>query len=199
MVAEAAALGLAALGIADRNTVARVVRAHDAAKQAGLRLLVGSRLVFRDGTPDLIAYPEDHAGWGQLTQLLTLGKRRAPKGDCHLDRADVLGHAAGLVLLALPPERPDATFAAAFADLRAVLGRRLHLAADRRIDATDVQRLRTLATLDAGFAAVSEPLCHAPERRALHDVMTAIRLGATVERADHARCRTRNATSNRPP
>ncbi len=186
MVAQAAALGLAALGIADRNTVAGVVRAHEAGKQVGLRLLVGSRLVFRDGTPDLIAYPEDRAAWGRLTTLLTIGKRRAPKGECLLDRADLLDHADGLVLLALPPERPDEAFAAAFRDLRAMFGTHLHLAASCRLDAFDDARLRMAAELDADFVAVNEPLYHAPERRPLHDVMTAIRLGTTVEQAGFA-------------
>ncbi len=186
MVAQAAALGLAALGLADRNSVAGVVRAHEAAKQAGLRLLVGSRLVFRDGTPDLIAYPEDRAARGRLTRLLTQGKLRARKGECLLDRGDLLDHAAGLILLALPPERPDAAFARAFAGLRAALGGRLALAAALRRDALDGPRLRALAAIDAGFVAVNEPLYHVPDRRPLHDAMTAIRLGTTVAAAGHA-------------
>jgi error-prone DNA polymerase len=180
MVAQAAGLGLAALGIADRNTVAGVVRAHEAAKQVGMRLLIGSRLVFRDATPDLIAYPEDRAAWGRLTTLLTIGKRRAAKGACALDRADLLDHAEGMVLLALPPERPDGGFAAAFGSLRAALGKRLALAAFCRFDAFDAPRLRALARLDADIVAVNEPLYHIPQRRPLHDVMTAIRLGRTV-------------------
>jgi error-prone DNA polymerase len=186
MVAQAAALGLAALGLADRNSVAGVVRAHAAAKQAGLRLLVGARLVFRDGTPDVIAYPEDRAAWGRLTALLTRGRRRARKGECLLDRIDLLDAAAGLVLLALPPERPDAAFARAFAELRAALGRQVHLAAAVRRDALDGRRLRALAAIDAGFVAVNEPLYHVPDRRPLHDAMTAIRLGTTVAAAGHA-------------
>src|SRR3990170_7919386 len=80
LAAQAKALGLAALGIADRNTVAGVVRMHTAAKEVGLRIVVGARLVFADGTPDILAYPQDRAAWGRLTRLLTLGKRRAEKG-----------------------------------------------------------------------------------------------------------------------
>ena len=186
MVGQAAALGLAALGVADRNTVAGVVRAHEAAKEAGLRLLAGSRLAFRDATPDLIAYPRDRAAWGRLATLLTIGKRRAKKGECHLDRADLLAEAEGLVLLALPPERPDAEFAIAWRALRRDLGPALHLAAFRRLDAFDGRRMGALAALDPDFVAVNEPLYHAPERRPLHDVMTAIRLGTTVAAAGHA-------------
>ncbi|MBN9507989.1 MAG: error-prone DNA polymerase, partial [Alphaproteobacteria bacterium] len=183
MVAQAAAIGLGALGIADCNTVAGVVRAHEAAKQTGLRLLVGSRLVFRDGTPDLAAYPEDRAAWGRLTRLLTLGKGRAPKGECFLDRADLLDHAEGLVLIAVPPARPDAAFAAALAPLRAACGANLYVAAYRRFDAFDTARLRALAALDLKCVATNDALYHVPERRPLHDVMTAIRLGTTVAAA----------------
>ncbi len=109
MVAQAAALGLAGIGIADRNTLAGVVRAHVALREMGqgasgeasgepghlpskLRIAVGARLVFMDGTPDILAYPRDRAGYGRLSRLLTLGKRRALKGECHLRLEDLLGH-----------------------------------------------------------------------------------------------------------
>ncbi len=113
LVRSAAGLGLAAIGIADRNTVAGVVRMHVAAKEAGMRLLPGARLVFRDGTPDIVAYPRDRAGWGCLTVLLTLGKLRAKHGDtsaeakelarCYLDFSDLCANADGLELLVVPP------------------------------------------------------------------------------------------------
>ncbi|MBN8502147.1 MAG: PHP domain-containing protein, partial [Sphingomonadales bacterium] len=104
MIAHAHALGLAGIGIADRNTVAGVVRAHIAWKQvggaqSGLRLIVGARLVFADDTPDVIAYPATRRGWGRLTRLLTLGNRRAQKGDCTLYIADLLDHAEDLLLI----------------------------------------------------------------------------------------------------
>ena len=81
MVAQAVAIGLSALGIADRNSVAGVVRAHDAAKQVGMRLLVGSRLVFRDGTPDLIAYPEDRAAFEAWTKSEEFRRAHARAGN----------------------------------------------------------------------------------------------------------------------
>src|SRR5499427_10492645 len=95
-------LGLAGIGIADRNSVAGVVRAHTKAKEAGLRIVVGARLVFADGTPDILAYPQDRASWGRLTRLLTLGKRRAEKGQCLLNCDDLVAHIAGLNLIMLP-------------------------------------------------------------------------------------------------
>ena len=91
LVARAKELGLAGLGVADRNSVAGVVRAHQAAKEAGLTFAPGARLVFADGTPDILAYPQDRAAWGRLTRLLTLGKRRADKGECLLQRDDLFG------------------------------------------------------------------------------------------------------------
>ena len=180
MVARAAELGFVALGIADRNTVAGVVRAHQAAKQAGLRLLPGSRLCFVDDTPDLRAYPTDRTAWGRLTCLLTVGKQRAKKGDCVLRRADLLDHAGGMILLALPPELPDSRFAARFGELRAALGRQVRVAAFCRLDAHDPLRLEMAAAIDPGFVATNDPLYHVTERRPLQDVLTAIRLGTTV-------------------
>src|ERR1700749_3361165 len=87
---QAAALGLAGIGIADRNSVAGVVRAHSIAKVHEVRLAVGARLVFADNTPDIIAYPRDAPAWSRLTRLLSLGKQRAEKGECHLGIADLL-------------------------------------------------------------------------------------------------------------
>ncbi|MBV8402059.1 MAG: PHP domain-containing protein, partial [Acetobacteraceae bacterium] len=90
LAAAASVLGFSAIGIADLNTVAGVVRMHDAAKQVGIPLLVGSRLAFRDGTPDVLCYPQDRAAWGRLTRLLTVGKGRAQHGD-NSDAAKALG------------------------------------------------------------------------------------------------------------
>jgi error-prone DNA polymerase len=107
LVGRAHELGLAGLGIADRNSVAGVVRAHSKARTiaeggGGLKLAVGARLVFADGTPDILAYPADRAAWGRLTQLLTVGKSRAEKGDCILYRDDLIEHIEGLNLIVLP-------------------------------------------------------------------------------------------------
>src|SRR5713101_3471955 len=106
LVVTAAALGHAAIAITDRNSVAGLVRAHHAAKIADIRLVVGVRLDLADGT-SLLAYPEDRAAYGRLTRLLTLGKRRAPKGECHLGYADVVAHGEGQILIVLPLENGD--------------------------------------------------------------------------------------------
>jgi error-prone DNA polymerase len=101
MVQAALCLGLSGIGIADRNSVAGVVRAHVALQDLqrdGLvahdfRLIVGARLLFVDGTPDIIAYPVNRRGWGRLTSLLTRGNLRAIKGQCILRLDDLLAHA----------------------------------------------------------------------------------------------------------
>src|SRR5258708_5659785 len=108
LVACAKRLGLGGIGVADRNSVAGVVRAHMAANAVGLRLAVGARLVFADRTPDILAYPRDRAAWGRLTRLLSLGKLRAQKGDCSLGVADLEDFIAGLNLIVMPPPRVDA-------------------------------------------------------------------------------------------
>jgi error-prone DNA polymerase len=105
LVAAAAQLGYAAIGIADRNTLAGVVRAYAALqdmKVPGPRLLVGARLVFVDGTPDILAYPIDRAAYGRLCRLLSAGKRRAPKGECFLALDDLLKWQEGLLLAVMP-------------------------------------------------------------------------------------------------
>src|SRR3954469_18434829 len=98
LVQEAANLGLSAIGIADRNTVAGIVRGHTHAKQVNVPYVVGCRLAFRDGSPDVLAWPTDRAAFARLTRLLTIGNRRAQKGDCLLDLADLLEWGSGLVL-----------------------------------------------------------------------------------------------------
>ncbi len=102
MVTRAMELGMAGIGIADRNSVAGVVRAHVALRRAHedaeeegvvlpeLKLVVGSRLIFADDTPDMIVYPLNRRGWGRLTRMLSTGNLRAEKGDCHLYEADLL-------------------------------------------------------------------------------------------------------------
>jgi error-prone DNA polymerase len=106
LVATAARLGHAAIGITDRNTLAGVVRAYAALEEIKgnkPRLLVGARLVFIDGTPDILAYPTDRVAYGNLCRLLSTGKLRAPKGECYLTFEDVLKWQEGLLLIVLPP------------------------------------------------------------------------------------------------
>jgi error-prone DNA polymerase len=102
MVARADALGLTAIGIADRNSLAGVVRAYDEARRRNIKLLVGTRLVTTDGF-EVLAYPIDRAAYGRLCRLLTAGNLKAKKGECHLTFEQILNANEGQMLIALPP------------------------------------------------------------------------------------------------
>ena len=107
LVLRALELGMDSIGIADRNTLAGVVRMHSACKDAGLKPLIGCRLDLTDA-PSLLAYPIDREGYGRLSRLLSLGKMRAEKGECELSLADVAAHADGIAFIAWPQDDLDA-------------------------------------------------------------------------------------------
>ncbi|MGC1348268.1 MAG: PHP domain-containing protein, partial [Xanthobacteraceae bacterium] len=102
MVATADELGCFAIGIADRNSFAGVVRAYDEAKNRAIKHVVGTRLVTVDGF-EVLAYPTDRAAYGRLCRLLTAGNLKAKKGECHLTFEQILGSSEGQMLIALPP------------------------------------------------------------------------------------------------
>ena len=124
LVLQAQALGLAAIAVTDRNTLAGIVRAHAAAKEAKLRFVVGARLDFTDA-PSLLVYPTDRAAYGRLSQMLTDGKMRAKKGECSLALADLFAYGDGMRLVALPGAAPDADIALHLKSLRRRFGRAL--------------------------------------------------------------------------
>jgi len=101
LAARAKDLGLKALAVADRNTLAGIVRAHAAAKEEGLQYIPGARIVLEDGAQFLM-FPETRNAYGRLCRLLTVGKRRAEKGECILHIADLLQWAEGSVIIGLP-------------------------------------------------------------------------------------------------
>ncbi|MFI5015483.1 MAG: PHP domain-containing protein, partial [Hyphomicrobiales bacterium] len=107
MVAAAEALGLAAIGIADRNSFAGVVRAYAEAKKRSIKLLVGTRLVTSDGF-EVLAYPTDREAYGRLCHLLTTGNLAAKKGWCQLSFDAILAASDGQMLIALPPDELEA-------------------------------------------------------------------------------------------
>ena len=191
MVQQAAALGYRALGLADRNTLAGVVRAHAAAKEAGLRFLPGARLVTQCGF-EVIAYPCDRDAYAALSQCLTRGNRRATKGDCLLTMTDLteLAKQAALVWIVIPPRRNEAIEAASFRDRLtplAACAHQIYLLLTPFYGADDAARFNLLQTLAdwlgvpvlAGFDA----LYHAPERRPLQDAMACIRAHCTLAEA----------------
>ena len=192
MAAMSAALGHAALALADVNSFAGIVRAHAAAKEAGLQFIPATRLRLQEAGADIIAFPTDRAAYGRLCKLLTRGKRRAPKGACHLTLQDVLEFGEGqLFALAHPHPRPlSRTREGGEGMLAALAGAfpgNVWLAGARAFASDDAARLNELAAIAQAarvpFLAVNHPLYHAPERRRLADVLACIREKTTVDRA----------------
>ncbi|MEI4507436.1 error-prone DNA polymerase [Sphingopyxis sp. CCNWLW253] len=179
----AALLGLPALGIVDRHSVAGIVRAWDAEKATGVRAIVGSRLDLTDGTA-LLVYPTDKAAYGRMCRLLSVGKGRAGKGACHLDWPDVEEWNEGLIAC-LVPDRADAATEVALDRTKRIFGDRAYMALTIRRRPRDAIRLRDLAAQAAAArvstVAMGDVLYHAPERRLLQDVVTCIREKCTID------------------
>ncbi|MBL3552996.1 error-prone DNA polymerase [Rhodovulum sulfidophilum] len=226
LVARAAELGLAALAITDRNSLAGVVRAYSALKTlreeaAGLRirssaqvdtssrqavgrpqdlarpetlalprLIVGARLVLRDCPLDWLALPIDRAAYERLSRLLTLGKRRATKGECHLDLSDLAAGCGGMILIALPPLGAPETLRievirAPLQTLQRAFPGHVFLGAAPRYDGSDQAWFRACADLalraNTPMVAVGDVLMHRAHRRPLADVLTCLREGLTID------------------
>ncbi|WP_420479533.1 error-prone DNA polymerase [Brevundimonas sp. FT23028] len=196
---QAKALGLTAVGVADRNTLAGMVRALMGAEEADIPLIVGARLGFTDGT-DLIVFPRDRAAYGRLCRLLTLGKSEAvpqagaqadgdriEKAETRLIFEQAAGLGEGMIALVPAPEMPDAVFEARLERWRAAWPDDLYLAAAPLWRGDDRRRLARLAAMaertGAPMIATNAVLYHHPDRRMLQDVLTCIREGTTIDRA----------------
>ena len=192
LAAQAQALGLEALAVTDRNTLAGAVRMHTEAKKLGVRLVIGCRLDLADA-PSLLVYPTDRAAYGRLSQLLTLGKRRAPKGECYLTLADVAAKAEGQVIAILPPRRRDRATIADFIKQLLLMkqmlrsSHSLYLVAQHLYRGDDRRWLSRLQAIGDGLGlplmASNDVLYHEPERRPLQDVLTCIREKTTISTA----------------
>ena len=188
-VQQAALLDYQAIAITDTHSMAGVVRAHIAAKEVGIRLVIGCRIVFADAADfSLLVYPIDRGAYGRLCQWLTLGKRRAPKGQCHLMRSELIEHQEGLLAIVVPPAKPHNVFLHELRNLRQVFDQdRLSLAAGLSYRQEDQERLEWIAAAgeQAGvpLVATNDVLYHAPSRKELQDVLTCVRHGCTVEQA----------------
>ncbi|HVM99588.1 MAG TPA: PHP domain-containing protein, partial [Caulobacteraceae bacterium] len=187
LVVTAKALGLSALAVCDRNTLAGVVRAHVKAKELGLKFVLGCRLDFADGAPSVLCYPTDRAAYGRLTRLLTVGQMRAGKGECELAWDDLVAHGEGQLVIVVPPRTIDDAFERALARAVGDFPGRVWLAASRVYGARDLKRIAALDALarraGAPMVATGDVLYHAPERRPLQDVMTCIREKCSIRDA----------------
>lgn len=261
MVLRAGDLNYRAIAMTDVNSLAGVVRAHVAAKEAGIQLVIGCRLRFvddsvsngepvtevkpededgigeGDGTREscvgdsapstsstssiarlstpvkvsastehqlqfvhppasrlssagcsIFVYPMDRAAYGRLCMLLTLGKRRAPKGQCHLTVEDLIAHSEGLLAVVMPGAKITTETAGLLRGLKKVFDDdRLSLAVTRLYGADDDARLASIVKLSkttrVPLVAMNDVHYHTPERRALQDVVTCIRHGCTIQDA----------------
>jgi error-prone DNA polymerase len=189
LFAEAAKLGIAALAIADRNSLAGIVRAHEAAKATGIRLIVGCRLDLADGM-SILVYPTDRPTYARLCRLLSLGKKRGGKAQCRLDWSDVAAYSEGLIAVLVPDEADDSC-ALRLRRLTEAFGDRAYLALTLRRRPNDALHLHELSTMAAraGVPTVvtNDVLFHVPARRILQDVVTCIRHNCTIDDAGFRR------------
>ena len=189
LFAEAAKLGIEALAIVDRDSLAGVVRAHEAAKATGVRLVVGCRLDLTAGESFLV-YPTGRAAYGRLCRLLSLGKRRGGKARCRLDWSDLVAYGEGLIVILVPGEADDAC-ARQLRRLAQAFGDRAYMALTLRRRPNDALRLHHLSEMAAraGVATVAanDVLFHVPGRRMLQDVVTCIRHNCAIDDAGFRR------------
>jgi error-prone DNA polymerase len=179
LVASAAQHGYRALAITDQNSLAGIVRAHVAAKEAGLKLIVGAEIVPVDA-PAVLVWAPDRKAYGRLTRLLTLGRRAAPKGECRLTFDDVAKHASGLLAGVLL----RGTSLEAARRYRALFGERCYGVAELHRGPRDrrllYEMMRTAREARVPLVAANDVHYHVPERRPLQDVLTAVRHGCSV-------------------
>lgn len=189
LFAQAALLGIEALAVVDRNSLAGIVRAHEAAKTTGVRLIVGCRLDLADGMSVLV-YPTDRPAYSRLCRLLSLGKGRAGKAKCHLEWDDVVAYSEGLIPVLVPDEADDLC-AVRLRRLREAFGDRAYLALTLRRRPNDQLRLYHLDNLAVAMRVPSivtnDVLFHEPARRMMQDVVTCIRHNVTIDDAGFRR------------
>ncbi|WP_439625030.1 error-prone DNA polymerase [Shinella sp.] len=194
LFAQASALGIEALAVVDRNSLAGVVQAHRAAKELPadaniVRLIVGCRLDLVDGM-SLLVYPTDRDAYGRLCRMLTIGKKRAGKGKCHLDWSDVVDWNEGLIAV-LVPDEADETAAFQLRRMRETFKDRCYLALTLRRRPNDQLRLFDLSNLATQYrvptVVTNDVLYHEPGRRMLQDIVTCIRHNVTIDNAGFLR------------
>jgi error-prone DNA polymerase len=194
LVRQARAYGQTAMAITDRNTLAGVVRAWSEKKAIhdGFKLIIGSRLVFADGAPDILAYAADREGYARLSRLISKGSTRegGKKGDCTIGLSDLLADTEGLLFALAPPPRVDAAYLDGLHRLLEAAPGRVWIGAAMGYGPADGRRLERLADLSkatgAPLLAVNDVLYHHPSRRRLQDVMSCIREHTSLREAGTA-------------
>jgi error-prone DNA polymerase len=183
LFAMASVLELEALAVTDLNSLAGIVRAHEAAKTTGVRLIVGCRLALRDDT-ELLVYPTDRAAYSRLCRLLSVGKSRAGKARCDLDWADVAQWQEGLLCI-LVTDQPEDELVRRLKRIKDIFGNRAYCALALQRRPRDQHRLFQIAQAAQKYGvptvATNDVLFHTPERRVLQDVVTCIREKTTID------------------
>jgi error-prone DNA polymerase len=186
LVEQAAALGYHALAVTDRNSLAGVVRAHGAAKDLGLKLLIGAEVSLEDAPPLALLAP-DRPAYANLCRLITRGRRSASKGECRLTLEDAAEFGSGLIACVVPPAEEDSFDPSALDACRDAFGDRCHLLCELLYGPRDAARLDWLRSLSrrsgVPLAAAGDVHYHAPERMRLQHVLTAVRLGISIRQA----------------
>ncbi len=188
LVESAAGLGYSHIAITDRNSMAGVVRAHQAAKLKGIGFIPACRLDLIDGA-SLLAYPTNVAAWGRLCALLSKGNLRAEKGKCDLYKQDVYEHKKGIKFIVIPPavlnERFDFddSFKQDLKEYYEVLGDELYIAASRCYSGIDAKRLYRLSQLNVPMVVTNDVYYHDIGRRELQDIQTCVREKCTIQNA----------------
>jgi len=183
LFSQAAVAGIEALAITDRNSLAGIVRAHEAAKVTGVRLIVGCRLDLTDGAAVLV-YPTNRPAYARLCRLLSLGKRRGGKAKCILGWDDLALHAEGLIGM-LVADKADAACMGQLRRVAEIFGDGAYCALTLRRRPRDQLRLHRLSNLATQArvrtVVTGDVLFHHPDRRVLQDVVTCIREGCTID------------------
>jgi len=183
LFATAKEMGIEALGVVDRNSLAGIIRALVASRATGLRLIVGCRLDLHDGM-SILVYPTDRAAYARLTRLITLGKSRGGKNNCILHLDDVSLYNEGLIGV-LVPDLPDDVCAIQLRKMADIFGDRAYLALSLRRRPNDQMRLHELSNLAVKVkvktVVTNDVLFHEPGRRQLQDIVTCIRNNKTID------------------
>ena len=191
LIETAAQLSYRKIAIADRNSLAGIVRAHIAAKDHNITLLVGVRLVLENGF-EALCFPKNRAAYGRLSKLLTLGNRRTSKGECSLSIEDLLALGSDQIFVALPSYKWDFSFESSLRWLKNSFKKDVYLALSRLYRGNDDERMEDLTRLShqnrTPLVATNDVHYHAPERRVLQDVLTAIRHHVTIDEAGLLLC-----------
>lgn len=176
-------LGIDSIGVVDRNSLAGIVRALEASRSTGIRLVVGCRLDLQDGMSVLV-YPTDRAAYSRLTRLITLGKSRGGKNNCILHWDDVVSYSEGMIGI-LVPDLPDDVCATQLRKMSSVFADRAYVSLCLRRRPNDQLRLHELSNLASRFkvrtVVTNDVLFHEPGRRQLQDIVTCIRNNVTID------------------